>query len=92
MNPDGITKKMDSEVHIVHIDDNDQETIYLLNPDIDSGVLPDIFLSKNETFTYLPKKYLKIEGYSPLYGNYVASIYPEKMLTLSQVIQKAKVT
>src|SRR5207249_9925505 len=55
----GKVKKIRSEVQIVHIDDNDQETIYLLNPDIKLHEVPDMFSSRNEIFTYFPLEYLK---------------------------------
>ena len=66
--------QLPTEVHIVKIA-NKMEVLYLLSPDLDKHLIPDMYTVGKESFTYLKDVALVIKGHSPIQGNFVLSIH-----------------
>ena len=70
----GITIQLLSEVHIVALQNDAKDVVYLLSPDIPKCGMPDMLTSGHLKFIYGKERGLIVEGHSPLYGGYILSI------------------
>lgn len=55
------------------------DTIFLLNPVTQIYRIPTFFNDTNHQFIYFRNKGLFIAGYTPLFGSYSVSIFPESL-------------
>ena len=68
---------LQSEVHMQAVLSYRIDTIYLLNPAIETYKMPTFFNDVNHQFLYLNRSGLIITGNMPLFGAYSVSIYPK---------------
>ena len=71
-----IFKQVESEVHIVTINNKNLTVFYLLDPDISSHHIPDTLYFVAENTVYHKNVSLELRGISALSGDYVLTIAP----------------
>jgi len=71
-----IFKQVESEVHIVTINNKNLTVFYLLDPDITSYHIPDTLYFAAENAVYRKNTFLSLRGISAINGEFVLTITP----------------
>lgn len=76
-----------SEVHIIHIQSQQLDVVYLLHPQVTAQRIPSAF-TNNDHLQYNKDEMLFLRGFSYIHGRYVLSVHPQNRRCSDDILQK----